>query len=80
MLSNLSTRMADVGQLAAANRTSGQAGDAFHVVAPSLPGYGFSEPPRSPGWDEERIAGAFIALMRRLGYVRYGAQGGDWGA
>ena len=58
----------------------GRASDAFHVVAPSLPGYGFSEPTRTPGWDERRIANAFIALMRRLGYTRYGAQGGDWGA
>jgi len=58
----------------------GQASDAFHVVAPSLPGYGWSEPPRTPGWDEHRIAHAFIALMSRLGYSRYGAQGGDWGA
>jgi pimeloyl-ACP methyl ester carboxylesterase len=58
----------------------GQAADAFHVVAPSLPGYGFSEPPRTPGWDERRIARAFVALMSRLGYTRYGAQGGDWGA
>lgn len=54
--------------------------DAFHVVAPSLPGYGFSEPTRTRGWDLARIAGAFIELMDRLGYVRYGAQGGDWGA
>ena len=58
----------------------GGASDAFHVVAPSLPGYGWSEPPRTPGWDEHRIANAFIALMSRLGYGRYGAQGGDWGA
>ena len=58
----------------------GQAADAFHVVAPSLPGYGFSEPPRTPGWDEHRIAEAFLTLMDRLGYGRYGAQGGDWGA
>jgi pimeloyl-ACP methyl ester carboxylesterase len=54
--------------------------DAFHVVAPSLPGYGFSEPTRSRGWDPRRIAAAFIELMQRLGYVHYGAQGGDWGA
>jgi pimeloyl-ACP methyl ester carboxylesterase len=54
--------------------------DEFHVVAPSLPGYGFSEPTRTPGWDPARIARAFIALMGRLGYDRYGAQGGDWGA
>ena len=58
----------------------GDRADAFHVVAPSLPGYGFSEPPRTPGWDELRISHAFIALMRRLGYTRYVAQGGDWGA
>ncbi|MFN8034829.1 MAG: epoxide hydrolase [Acidimicrobiia bacterium] len=54
--------------------------DAFHVVAPSLPGYGFSEPPRERGWDTRRIAAAFVELMHRLGYARYGAQGGDWGA
>jgi epoxide hydrolase len=58
----------------------GRADDAFHVIAPSLPGYGFSEPPRAPGWDVRRIAEAFVELMRRLGYTRYGAQGGDWGA
>ena len=58
----------------------GQASDAFHVVAPSLPGYGFSEPTRTPGWDPWRIARAFIELMDRLDYPRYGAQGGDWGA
>ena len=58
----------------------GRAEDAFHVIAPSLPGYGFSEPPRTPGWDVRRIAHAFIELMDRLGYPRYGAQGGDWGA
>jgi pimeloyl-ACP methyl ester carboxylesterase len=52
----------------------------FHVVAPSLPGYGFSEPTRTPGWDAKRIALAFAQLMHRLGYARYGAQGGDWGA
>ena len=54
--------------------------DSFHLVVPSLPGYGFSEPTRTPGWDAKRIARAFIALMDRLGYSRYGAQGGDWGA
>ncbi len=58
----------------------GDAADAFHVVAPSLPGYGFSEVTRTRGWDVSRIAEAFIALMARLGYDRYGAQGGDWGA
>ncbi len=54
--------------------------DAHHLVIPSLPGYGFSEPTRTPGWNTTRIARAFIALMDRLGYARYGAQGGDWGA
>ncbi|MFM8304804.1 MAG: epoxide hydrolase family protein [Actinomycetota bacterium] len=58
----------------------GSAADAFHVVAPSLPGYGFSPPPRVPGWDVVRVAQAFVVLMDRLGYDRYGAQGGDWGA
>jgi epoxide hydrolase len=58
----------------------GRTADAFHVIAPSLPGYGFSEPTRTHGWDVRRIARAFIELMRRLGYTRYGAQGGDWGA
>jgi pimeloyl-ACP methyl ester carboxylesterase len=58
----------------------GSDADAFHVIAPSLPGYGFSEPTRTVGWDVRRIARAFIALMDRLGYRRYGAQGGDWGA
>ncbi len=58
----------------------GDARDAFHVVAPSLPGYGFSEPPRSRGWDVQRIARAFADLMGRLGYSRYAAQGGDWGS
>ena len=52
----------------------------FDLVVPSLPGYGFSEPTHARGWDPERIARAFIELMGRLGYERYGAQGGDWGA
>ena len=50
------------------------------MIVPSLPGYGFSEPTRTRGWDPTRIAHAFIELMDRLGYARYGAQGGDWGA
>ncbi len=58
----------------------GRAEDAFHVVCPSLPGYGFSGPTVERGWDTQRIAEAEIELMRRLGYERYGAQGGDWGA
>jgi epoxide hydrolase len=57
----------------------GHPGDAFHVVCPSLPGYGFSDKPEQPGWGVERIAAAWAELMARLGYERYGAQGGDWG-
>jgi pimeloyl-ACP methyl ester carboxylesterase len=58
----------------------GSAADAFHVVCPSLPGYGFSGKPARPGWGTERIADAWDQLMGRLGYPRYGAQGGDWGS
>ncbi len=54
--------------------------DAFHVVAPSLPGYAFSGPTRERGWDTRRVAEAFAVLMADLGYRRYGAQGGDWGS
>jgi microsomal epoxide hydrolase len=54
--------------------------DAFHVVAPSIPGYGFSGPTQDTGWDVKRVAHAFAQLMRRLGYARYGAHGTDWGA
>ncbi|GII79495.1 hydrolase [Sphaerisporangium rufum] len=57
----------------------GDARDAFHVVCPSLPGYGFSDRPARGGWGVERIAGAWIRLMDRLGHHRYGAQGSDWG-
>lgn len=57
----------------------GSAADAFHVVIPSLPGHGFSGKPTTTGWDPIRIASAWIELMRRLGYDRYVAQGGDWG-
>jgi pimeloyl-ACP methyl ester carboxylesterase len=52
----------------------------FHLVIPSIPGFGFSGPTRERGWDVTRIARAWAELMRRLGYERYGAQGGDWGA
>lgn len=58
----------------------GSAADAFHVICPALPGYGFSGRPRETGWGVERIARAWDALMQRLGYERYFAQGGDWGA
>ena len=58
----------------------GRAEDAFDVVVPSLPGYGFSGRPTGTGWDPERIARAWAELMKRLGYARYVAQGGDWGS
>ena len=58
----------------------GSASDAFHVVIPSMPGYGFSGKPTSTGWGPERMGRAWAELMKRLGYTRYVAQGGDWGA
>jgi pimeloyl-ACP methyl ester carboxylesterase len=58
----------------------GSASDAFHVVIPSMPGYGFSGRPTTTGWDPAHIARAWDVLMKRLGYERYVAQGGDWGA
>src|SRR6185295_10460982 len=58
----------------------GSASDAFHVVVPSMAGYGFSGKPTTPGWDPARMARAWVALMKRLGYSRFTAQGGDWGA
>ena len=69
-----------IGPLADPGAHGGDPKDAFHVVAPSLPGFGFSVPVREPGWDMPRITNAFAELMRRLGYERYGAQGGDIGA
>jgi pimeloyl-ACP methyl ester carboxylesterase len=58
----------------------GSASDAFHLVIPSMPGYGFSGKPTSTGWGPERMGRAWAELMKRLGYTRYVAQGGDWGA
>jgi pimeloyl-ACP methyl ester carboxylesterase len=58
----------------------GRPEDAFHVVLPSMPGYGFSGKPTTTGWGPERMASAWAELMKRLGYTRYVAQGGDWGA
>ena len=57
----------------------GSLSETFHLVCPSLPGYGFSDKPAGPGWGVERIAGAWAELMARLGYDRYGASGSDWG-
>ena len=68
-----------IGPLTDPTAHGGDAADAFHLVVPSLPGYGFSDRPAQPGWGVERIAGAWARLMARLGYRRYGAQGGDWG-
>jgi len=61
-------------------RFGGKAEDAFHVIIPSMPGYGFSDKPRDLGWNPARIAAAWAQLMERLGYDRYVAQGGDWGS
>src|SRR5881396_3423576 len=58
----------------------GSASDAFHLVIPSMPGYGFSGKPTAAGWDPQHIARAWVVLMKRLGYTRFVAQGGDWGA
>ena len=69
-----------IGPLADPTVHGGRAEDAFDVVIPSLPGYGFSGKPAGTGWDPDRIARAWAELMKRLGYTRYVAQGGDWGA
>jgi pimeloyl-ACP methyl ester carboxylesterase len=69
-----------IGPLTDPAAHGGDPRDAFTVVAPSLPGYGFSDKPTTPGWNIERIARAEAALMARLGYDRYAAQGGDWGS
>jgi pimeloyl-ACP methyl ester carboxylesterase len=69
-----------IGPLTDPERHGGDPAQAFHVVVPSLPGFGFSDKPTTTGWNVERIASAWIVLMRRLGYTRFVAQGGDWGA
>ena len=69
-----------IGPLADPRAHGGDPADAFHLVIPSLPGYGFSGPTREAGWTTDRAARAWAELMARLGYRRYGAQGGDWGA
>jgi pimeloyl-ACP methyl ester carboxylesterase len=69
-----------VGPLTDPAAHGGDPGGAFHVVIPSLPGFGFSGPLANTGWTYDRIAGAFVELMARLGYERYGVQGGDVGA
>jgi len=69
-----------VGPLTDPTAHGGRPEDAFHVVLPSMPGYGFSARPAAAGWGPDRIARAWAELMRRLGYTRYVAQGGDWGS
>ena len=69
-----------IGPLTDPTAHDGTAEDAFDVVIPSIPGFGFSGKPTEPGWDAIRIARAWTVLMQRLGYTRYVAQGGDWGA
>ena len=69
-----------IGPLTDPTRYGGRAEDAFDVVIPSMPGYGFSGKPAGTGWGPERMARAWAELMKRLGYKRYVAQGGDWGA
>jgi len=69
-----------IGPLVDPTAHGGKAEDAFHVVVPSLPGYGFSDKPSQPGWGLPRIAKAWAELMKRLGYTHWVAQGGDWGA
>jgi Epoxide hydrolase N terminus len=68
-----------IGPLTDPTAHGGSAEDAFDVVIPSLPGYGFSGKPTGTGWDPDHIARAWAELMKRLGYTRYVAQGGDWG-
>src|SRR6516165_5430859 len=69
-----------IGPLTDPRAHGGDPADAFHLVIPSIPGYGFSGPTHEPGWNVQRIALAWDELMTRLGYERYGAQVGDWGA
>jgi microsomal epoxide hydrolase len=69
-----------IGPLTDPVRHGGDPQDAFHLVIPSLPGYGFSSAPQEPGWDTERVARLWATLMAQLGYDRYFAQGGDWGS
>ena len=73
-------QMKIIGPLTNPTAHGGNASDAFHLVIPSMPGYGYSGKPATTGWDCPHIARAWAILMKRLGYTRYVAQGGDWGA
>jgi pimeloyl-ACP methyl ester carboxylesterase len=73
-------RLKTIGPLTDPTAFGGSAADAFHLVIPSMPGYAFSGKPTATGWDPVRTAGAYIELMERLGYTKYGVSGGDWGA
>jgi epoxide hydrolase len=69
-----------IGPLTDPAAHGGDAEDAFDLVIPAVPGYGFSDPPAGTGWNPDRVGRAWTVLMERLGYERYGAQGGDWGS
>jgi pimeloyl-ACP methyl ester carboxylesterase len=73
-------QMKVIGPLTDPTKYGGKAEDSFDLVIPSLPGYGFSGQPTAPGWGPEHIARAWVVLMKRLGYTKFVAQGGDWGA
>ena len=73
-------QMKIIGPLTDPTAHGASASDAFHLVIPSMPGYGYSGKPTTTGWDVAHIARAWVALMKRLGYTKFVAQGGDWGA
>jgi pimeloyl-ACP methyl ester carboxylesterase len=73
-------QMKIIGPLTNPTAHGGNASDAFHLVIPSMPGYGYSGKPATTGWDVSHIARAWVVLMKRLGYTKFVAQGGDWGA
>ncbi len=73
-------QMKIIGPLTDPTAHGGTEADAFHLIIPSMPGYGFSERPTTTGWNPPRIADAYNELMKRLGYTKWGASGGDWGA
>src|SRR6202453_5263665 len=77
---SITEQMKIIGPLTDPSSHGGNASDAFDVVIPSMPGYGFSGKPTTTGWDPAHIARAWVTLMKRLGYSKFVAQGGDWGA